>query len=77
MRRWHRAGGALLLLACILCGALLWQNWPRETAESMVQESLKKREAQPSRPMPALPEAEAFLAEFFPAYGYTLDDQTN
>ncbi len=25
----------------------------------------------------ALPEAEAFLAEFFPAYGYTLDDQTN
>lgn len=60
MRRWHRAGGALLLLACILCGALLWQNWPRETAESMVQESLKKREAQPSRPMPALPEAEAY-----------------
>ena len=25
----------------------------------------------------ALPEAEAFLAEFFPASGYTLDDQTN
>ena len=25
----------------------------------------------------ALPEAEAFLAEFFPAYSYTLDDQTN
>ena len=25
----------------------------------------------------ALPEAEAFLAEFFPAYGDTLDDQTH
>lgn len=25
----------------------------------------------------ALPEAETFLTEFFPAYGYTLDDQTS
>ena len=52
-RRWYAIGGTLLLLACVLLGALLWRDHPRETAETKVQAALEEQEAaEPPDPIP-------------------------
>lgn len=55
-RRWYATGGALLLLACVLLGVLLWRDRPRETVETKVQETLEKRKEEPVRAEPSAPE---------------------